>query len=51
LEDSIEDERQRRKFKPFMENFEWFGVEARKYCACKGEDLSKLEIYDTRRKT
>lgn len=51
LENSIEDERRRRKFKPFMENFEWLAKEARKFWAHKGEDLSKLEIYDTRQKT
>ena len=51
LKDSIEDERQRRKFEHFMENFEWLAKQARKFWARKGEDLSKTEIYDTRQKT
>jgi hypothetical protein len=51
LEASIEDERQRRKFKPFMKHFQCLAEEARKFWADEGEDLSKLEIYDTRQKT
>jgi hypothetical protein len=50
LKASIEDEIQRRKFDPFMENFEWLAKQATKFWARKGEDLSKTEIYDTTQK-
>jgi hypothetical protein len=50
LKASIEDERQRRKFEHYMENFEWLAKQARKFWAKKGEDLTKREIYDTRQK-
>jgi hypothetical protein len=50
LKDSINDERERRKSEQFMENFEWLAIQARKFCARKGEDLSKIEIYDTRQR-
>jgi hypothetical protein len=51
LKASIEDERQRRKFEYFMENFEWLAKQARKFWSKKGEDLTKREIYDIRQKS
>jgi len=51
LKGSIEDERERRKFEHYMENFEWLSKQARKFWAHKGEDLTKREIYDTRQKS
>jgi hypothetical protein len=51
LKDSIDDERARRKFEHFMENFEWLAKQARKFWTRRGEDLSKREIYDTRQKS
>jgi hypothetical protein len=41
LKDSINDERERRKFEHFMENFEWLANQARKFWARKGKTYRK----------